>query len=288
VRLSAAEKDMESLFSLCLAGVSSVPDRIWAAWSLAPETLVPLLLVAALYCFGIARRRRRRAVRGERPWGEAALFMAGICLLIAAWVSPLCRMAATLASAHMLQHVIIVALAPPLLVLGAGPLVDLIGRQRLMAGSRLIRNGPVVTAALHGIMIWLWHVPALYQAALLSLPMHLAMYGSLLISGLAFWASIIALMCSRSHRIGLAVILLLITMMHTGLLGALLTFSRHVWYPIMSPGSLLWGLAPLEDQQLAGLIMWVPMGAIYLIAALAASALALRDASRHGLSRDLP
>jgi cytochrome c oxidase assembly factor CtaG len=246
---------------------------VWSSWSLAPETLGTLVFAVCLYG-AIAFAHPAFRYRGGR-WRDAGLFMAGIALLAVAWVSPLCRMAATLAWAHMLQHLILVALAPPLLVLGASPVIDALRRPASSHRSAIAFAHPAIAGVLYGASIWFWHVPALYQAALLGIGAHLAMYGSLLGAGLLFWASIVAAVRRQGRGVGMSVVVLLVTMVHTGLLGALLTFSRNLWYPLMAPGALSWGVTPLEDQQLAGLIMWVPMGAIYLLAALGASAYAL-------------
>lgn len=95
---------------------------------------------------------------------------------------------------------------------------------------------------------------------------HLAFVASLLGASFWFWHLVIR---ASSQAVGAAALALLATMIHTGMLGALLTFAPRPWYPLMQTGALTWGLLPLEDQQLAGLIMWAPMGVIYLVATLA-------------------
>ncbi len=273
---------MESLLSLCLAGSPARLEQLWSAWSLAPATLGPLLLVALLYGAALIQQRRASSHSGaakEAGVREASAFALGMILLALALVSPLCRMAATLAWAHMVQHVILVALAPPLLVLGAGPLRNMVRRTRRFGLGSLRSNiaaRSIIVAALYGVAVWFWHIPAYYQAALLGTAEHLLMYASLLTIALLFWSNVLASMRERRQAAGVTVIVLLITMVHTGLLGALLTFSPTTWYPLMATGALSWGLAPLEDQQLAGLIMWIPMGFIYLFAGLMVAANALQ------------
>jgi cytochrome c oxidase assembly factor CtaG len=268
---------MDSLFSLCLASVPATPERIWYSWSLAPETFGPLLLAAFLYAATLIRGRKFFSSNGTAI--EAGSFAIGLALLVVGLVSPLCRMAATVAWAHMVQHLLLVALAPLFLVLGARPLRDALRKaiQGNLPGAARWRVGlhPTVAAALYGIGIWFWHIPALYQASLLSTAGHLLMYGSLLLTAWLFWAGMFGLVRTRGQSPAMAVVILLITIIHTGLLGALLTFAPAPWYPLMQAGAISWGLAPLEDQQLAGLIMWVPMGFIYLFAALVIVATAL-------------
>ena len=266
----AAEDPLATLWNLCLASLPPVqPGAIWLSWSFAPEVVAPLALVAVLYAIGL--RSRLRGAERARAVREGFAFLTGMALLAVALVSPLCRLAATLAWAHMVQHVVLVALAPPLLVMGR-PVRMLAAALGTRWGSLPARaglpsgtsSGTLASAALYGLAIWLWHTPALYQAALLDEPLHLAMLASVLAASLLFWHSILVARASG----GTAALVLLATVIHTGMLGALLAFSAAPWYPLMSGGAALWGLSPLEDQQLAGMIMWVPMGAIYLAGAL--------------------
>ncbi|MDZ3836202.1 MAG: cytochrome c oxidase assembly protein [Rhodospirillales bacterium] len=275
------------LLSLCLA--DQPPARwegIWQAWSLAPEVVLPLVAALALYAGGAFTLRSGGGAPGMCMW-RMACFAAGWLVLAAALVSPLCRMAATLAWAHMLQHLMLVAVAPPLLVLGRfGAAVEALVlprprdheppdrglRHRATFGAYHKLRSPMCAAALYGALIWLWHVPWLYQQALLDPLVHLSMYGSLLAAALLFWNSLIraASLAPESQIAALAASL--VTTVHTGLLGALLTFSPVLWYPLLAPRADAWGLSPLEDQQLAGLIMWVPMGFLYAGAAAALGA----------------
>jgi len=230
--------DLASLISLCLAGsAAAVPHGLWSAWSFAPQTVLPLAIAFVLY----ARKAR------SLPRWQVACFTAGWLVLVLALVSPLCRLSATLVSAHMVQHVLLVAVAAPLVVLG----MDL----------RAQGNAMLATAT-YGLAIWLWHFPPVYAAVLLDATAHTLAYAALIAASLWFWAAVL--------NTGLrAAPMLFVTILHTGALGALLTFAGRPWYPILAPGAELWGLAPLVDQQLAGLIMWVPMGTLYLVVALA-------------------
>ena len=265
------------MLTLCLAGAMTVvPATVWSSWSFAPAIFVPLVLLAVAYACGLMLERRRDGVRREGAWREAGLFAVGFVLLVVALVSPLCRLAASLASAHMVQHLILVALAPPLLAAGAAPMLSRLLPRRFRSDMSALLRKPAVAAGLYGAAIWFWHIPHFYTAALTSIPAHLVMYGSLLAAALLFWSVVLG--AARSaEQAGMAVLILLGTLVHTGMLGALLSMSRTVWYPVMSTGSVAWGLTPLEDQQLAGLIMWVPMGLAYLVAALAVVAAALAN-----------
>lgn len=244
----------EELISLCLAGNSpALPHDWWLRWSLAPATLLPLL---GLLAWLLLRRRR-------------LLPLVGWSLLALALVSPLCRLAATLAWAHMAQL---------MLLLGGIGLLALEAPPR----ARLPQPGPA--AAVHGALLWLWHWPPLYAAVLAHAGLHLFALALLLASAWWFWRAV--LLAPVPQR-GVALLALLATMAHTGLLGALLTFAGEPLYVLQAPGARAWGLEPLQDQQLAGLLMWV-LGALgYLLAAVA---LALRwfAAPAHPVRRATP
>ncbi|MEZ5786040.1 MAG: cytochrome c oxidase assembly protein [Xanthobacteraceae bacterium] len=273
-----AGPEAPAIWTLCLATLPAVrPGAVWSAWSLAPEIVLPLAAFVGLYGTGWLRARAS-ARDGSIGTGHGLATGLGGLLLALALVSPLCRLSATLASAHMVQHLILVGLAPPLIVLGApGPALRLtLSRVISWPPRKACPSGAdhasdrglfflIGAAFTYGVAIWAWHSPALYQAALTSESMHLIFVVSLIAVSLWFWRAVLGAAC---RGIAAPTIVLLVTMIHTGLLGALLTFSPAPWYPLMAAGALTWGLLPLEDQQLAGVIMWAPMGAIYLVAAL--------------------
>jgi cytochrome c oxidase assembly factor CtaG len=143
---------------------------------------------------------------------------------------------------------------------------------------------PALASGLYGAAIWLSHTPAVYEAALLDPTIHLLLLAFQLTAGLLFWRIIVRCVArpegGRDGGQGAALLMAFSTFMHTGLLGALLTFASTPWYPIYGLRSQAWGLTPLEDQQLAGLIMWVPMNGIFLAAGLAVMAQLLKPQER--------
>lgn len=286
---AAASAAFEPLFSLCLAGnAQTAPETLWRSWSLAPQITLPLVLALALYGRGLLVLRASESAPSR--W-QMACASAGWLVLVAALVSPLCRLAATLVSAHMVQHMLLVAVAPPLLVL-ARPLPAMNAalprgwRSRVAAFcTRISRGcrrfgGPLAAGALYGAAIWLWHAPVIYQAVLLDPLLHTLAYAGLIGVSLLYWARVVAVGQDSPSGYGAAILSMLTTLMHTGLLGALLTFARTPWYPMLAGGAGLWGLSPLTDQQLAGLVMWMPMGAVYLLGSLIAAAAWLTPAAR--------
>jgi cytochrome c oxidase assembly factor CtaG len=137
-------------------------------------------------------------------------------------------------------------------------------------------TAPFVAWLIHAVVLWGWHVPFLFQSTLESEWIHAAQHASFFGSALLFWWAILHGR-ERAAGSGAAVLYLFTTALHSSLLGALLTFARSVWYPVYNGTTLSWGLTPLEDQQLGGLIMWVPAGVVYIVAALALFAGILRE-----------
>ena len=138
---------------------------------------------------------------------------------------------------------------------------------------------PFVAWLIHAIVLWAWHIPKLFDATLHDEWIHFAQHACFIITAIVFWW---AVMTTRSATMsyGVALLYMFTTALHTQLLGVLMTFSKTVWYPTYTRTTQTWGLTPLEDQQLGGLIMWIPAGVVYIIAALALVAGWMREAER--------
>lgn len=271
------------------------PHDLWTAWSLDPAVVVALLASGWMYARGVERMwRRSGAGGGIRRW-QAACFTGGWLTLAVAMLTPLHPLGQVLFSAHMVQHELLMALAAPLLVLGR-PLVPLLWalpmrwRRRLGGWTKVsaVRGGwrtvsaPFAAWLLHAAALWLWHLPAPYTAALASESMHALQHASFLGTGLLFWW---ALLHGREGRMGYgaSVFYLFATAMHSSALGALLTLAPSPWYGAYEGATAAWGLTPLEDQQLAGLIMWIPAGFAYLVAGLVLVAAWMRESERRAV-----
>jgi putative membrane protein len=250
------------------------------AWTYDPRVVLPLYLSAFLYLIGTLRLWRRAGMgRGVR-YGQAASFWAGWIFLALALVSPLHWLGEHLFTAHMIEHEILMVVAAPLLVLARpggvmmwalpaswrGP-VGGIERKPAFAAAWRFLTDPLVATILHGVALWAWHMPVLYNAVLTNGFAHWLQHLSFFVTALLFWW---ALLWGRARErgYGAAVLYLFVTALHAGLLGVLLTVSKNLWYPAQTVFAADFGLTPLEDQQLAGLIMWVPAGAAYAGAAL--------------------
>lgn len=140
-------------------------------------------------------------------------------------------------------------------------------------------TNPLAAWLVHATALWLWHIPSLFQATLRSDLVHTFQHICFLGSALLFWWALIY-GPHGAMGYGAAVLYLFTTSVHSGLLGALLTFASSVWYPAYAGLTASWGLTPLEDQQLGGLIMWVPAGLVYIVAGSALFAGWLRESER--------
>jgi cytochrome c oxidase assembly factor CtaG len=251
------------------------------AWTYDLRVVVPLYLSATLYLSGTFRLWRRAGHgRGVRHW-QAACFWLGWTFLALALVSPLHWLGEHLFTAHMIEHELLMVVAAPLLVLarpgGAmmwglpaawrGPIGGLERRPAFAALWGWLTD-PLVATILHGVALWAWHMPVLYDAVLTNDLVHWLQHLSFFITGLLFWWSLLWGR-ARERGYGAAVLYLFFTALHSGVLGVLLIFSRAAWYPAQAAFAGDFGLTPLEDQQLAGLVMWVPAGLVYAAAALA-------------------
>jgi putative membrane protein len=262
-------------------GQPPAPHDLWSAWNWDPLIMSSLILCAWVYASGYRELRRRVGLRRSALNWRAASFMAGMLTLFLALISPLDALSTALFSAHMIQHMLLMVIVPPLLVLGVSPGSVLLAfatpvRRKLGHWWQRISwlkpawralSQPLVAWMLNVLALWAWHVTRLYQAALENEALHLLEHFSLVGTSLLFWWMILRPGMHFSR--GDPGILALFTMALQGsLLGALITFAPTPWYTVYDSTTQAWGLSPLEDQQLAGAIMWIPVGTIYTLAAL--------------------
>lgn len=136
----------------------------------------------------------------------------------------------------------------------------------LLRAARRAFAHPLVVWGLHALALWSWHLPGLYRAALENPILHVLEHASFLITAIAFWSLVIATKSRRRLAQPVAILFVFTTALHSGALGALLAFASRPLYPLHADGARAWGLTALADQQLAGLVMWVPSGALYVVA----------------------
>jgi putative membrane protein len=215
------------------------------------HALTIALLAAALlfYLWGVSNLWSKAGRGRGLEIGNIVCFAFGWFTVAVALLTPLHHWAERLLWVHMVQHELLMVVAAPLLVLGRP--VEAWSWVVPLRVPRFLAD-PVLAWALHAIAIWVWHAPVLFQAAAQNEWLHLAQHTSFFLPAAIFWWSVFG-----TRQLG-TVLSLFTTMLHTGALGALMTLSRTPWYAGYG----------LEDQQLAGLIMWIPAASAYPLAAL--------------------
>jgi putative membrane protein len=249
-------------------------------------------LLLIVYGAGVFRVWRSAGYgHGIRPL-EALAFACGWIAIAIALSGPIDQLSDRFMVAHMVQHELLMVVAAPLIAASA-PLIALLWaapsglRRRTLDAVRrkpitiawAALTAPMSVFLLHAIALWTWHLPVLYDYALEHEAVHVVQHACFFGTAALFWWGIAH---GRYGRLGygVAVVYVFATALHGGLLGALLTFSPRVWYaPYLTnhPG----GLTPLEDQQLAGLLMWVPAGLVTAVGGLVLFAAWLRESDRH-------
>jgi cytochrome c oxidase assembly factor CtaG len=254
-------------------GPLPTPATLWRSsnWSWELTITIPLLLLFLWYAAGAIRRGNCAGLVRRH-----LAFAAGWIFLTLALVSPLHRLGDVLFSAHMLQHEVLLLIAAPLFAAahpGVTFLYALPRSFRQPFGASVVRLekmppfclllAPVGAFLLHAAALWVWHIPYLYQATLDSDLVHAAQHLSFFVSGVIFWSALYG--AGRSTMsYGGGVVYVFGTAAHCSALGALLTFSTMLWYPVYADRTALWQLTPLQDQQLGGLLMWVPSGIVFI------------------------
>jgi putative membrane protein len=259
-------------------GAPPAPHDLWRAWQGGPAVIASLVLGALAYYLGArALRARTGNGRGLARW-RAYCYWAAIATLAIALVSPLHAAGEALFSAHMVQHLLLTMVAAPLLVLGdAGTALlwalPLGGRRAVgavlraapvRATWRVLRH-PLAAWGLHAVALLAWHLPALYERAVRDDATHALEHLSFLLTAVLYWWAVLAPRPRARMGFGAAMLYLFTGALASTLLGAALAVSDTPWYRVHARSTLAWGLTALEDQQLAGLVMWVPAGLVYLM-----------------------
>jgi putative membrane protein len=214
---------------IAYCGPAVVPSDVSTRWNFDPVLMAALAVLA----LAVGRRYSRDPRAG---W-------AAIALLLVVFVSPLCALSSALLSARTLHHILLIAAAAPLLARRC--------------------PGPALLSALvlgQAVILWLWHVPAVYAWGLVTVPAYWLMQSSLLVSAWLMWRAIPL----PTAQPGPALVALGAAVGQMGLLGALIVFAPQPLYTVHFASTWPWGFSPLADQQLAGLLMWVPAALPYL------------------------
>jgi putative membrane protein len=258
-------------------GQPPAPHDLWGAWNLDPVLLGGLLLASWAYWRGQTSGPRRPVDSWRARCFTVALVALGLALL-----SPLDALSGALVSAHMVQHLMLLLVAAPLLALSAPSSAILRGsplalrrasgrwrrRLGLTHGNLGVLRHPAVVWLLSVGVLWFWHAAAPYDATLDNEFLHVLEHASFLVTAVLFWQVVVGVRGAARVSGGLGVLLVFAMAMQSVFLSVLLTFARTPWYSGYAETTAPWGLDPLTDQQLAGVIMWIPAGGIYLVVAL--------------------
>lgn len=269
------------LFSMpAWAHVEETSAAFHMQWSFEPWVILCLCLSLGLYLMGMLRLWRKANNSKSVLKHQLLFFWLGWLTLVIALVSPLDPLGVHLFSAHMVQHELMMIVAAPLLVMsrpfgvwlwalppGWRESVSTACRKPAIALSWNFLTNSLAAWTLHALILWIWHAPAFFDTALVDNDIHTLQHTSFLVTALFFWWTVLRDGATKSGC-GIAIVYLFTTMMHTGALGALLTFSATPWYSGYVYTSTALGWEPLVDQQLGGLIMWIPGGLVYMGAAL--------------------
>ncbi|GGK13619.1 cytochrome c oxidase assembly protein [Luteimonas terricola] len=253
------------------------PPTLATAWTPSPWLLLPLAAWTLLYAAGLRRLWGRAGIGAGVGTKGVATAAAGVLVLLLSTTWPLDAYGEWSLAAHIAQHMLLLAFVPPMLLAGQ-PLVvaahalpaRMAGRLHRALGAATSRAATALTAAsvAHGAVLWTWHLPVATTAALESDPVHWAMHGSFLAAGLWLWAAMWRRIRDPHVGAGAGVVAMVAVMMQMGFLGALLTFAARPLYPVHAERAPQLGLDVMADQQLAGVLMWVPSCIPYLAGAM--------------------
>jgi putative membrane protein len=280
-------------------------------WTWEPYVLVPITISVLLYAIGVGRLWKRAGRGHGLAYGHVASFAAGTLTIVVALLSPVAWISQILFSVHMTQHTLLMLVAAPLLTFGhpifawlwafghrRREAIARAARQRQVAGTWRQLTAPLTVFILQAAALWLWHIPSWYQAALANDGVHALQHLCFVLSASLFWWAMVNGRYGPAGY-GLAVLYVFLTAVHSSALGALLTVSPSLWYGDYAQQAQVWHVNALADQQLAGLLMWIPASVIFIVFGLALFAAWLgesekrvafgaADASAHGVLKARP
>jgi putative membrane protein len=259
---------------------SLTSQNAWSAWTFTGDVVAASLLIATVYAIGSARRFR---VAEALAWWRHAAFIAGLATISLALQSPVDAVAERLFLMHQVQHLLLRVIAPMLIALSwpqgilVAGLPPTLRRAWLapIAGSSLVRaifrtiGHPVAVTAIFVGSLYFWQVPRFHNIALLSEPVHYGMHVSMLVAGVLFWSRVFDHRAApQGLRYGVRLMMLWLVILANIVIGAYTTFKSTVLYNAYDVQGRLFGYAPLADEQLGGVVIWIPGSMMCVVAVL--------------------
>jgi putative membrane protein len=257
-------------------------------WNWQPGIIIGVIVIQIAYLYAIGPLREKYHLAPAVKNSQVVLFLVGVYVIFFALFSPLDKLGDSyLFSAHMVQHLLITVIGPPLMVLGIPSwLVTPLLRWRWVVQAGKFLLNPMVTFSLFNAAFWIWHAPPLFVAAIYNKPLHLLEHVIFMGTALLYWWPVFSSLSQEDYAAAVGItqgtdgakavygwprlplvgqiLYLFLGGMPTVLLGAGLTFTPPLYAPYIH-GQHLWGLSPETDQQLGGLLMWVPGNILFIV-----------------------
>ena len=255
-----------------LAVVHPVAQVGWTSWTIHWSTVVGLVALGGLYLWGARRVQASAAAAGlDVPAlrvGQQVAFFSGLLVIFASLNGPLHDLSDYyLFSAHMVQHLLLSLAVPPLLLVGTpGWLLRPLLEQRLIGRIARAITRPTRCFIIFNVVIAAWHLPPMYNTAMAYHPVHIVQHLTFMAASMLMWWPFLSPLpeLPRLAYPGqmLYCFLMVIPM---SIVAIYIAMADHVLYPAYSVAPRVWDITPLSDQQIGGLIMWVPGGLLFYV-----------------------
>lgn len=243
-------------------------DFSWMAWHGHPSVIAGMVVLTGGYLLAVGPLRRHFGWAPEVPGGQVSVFLCGVFVILLALLSPLHDLGDRyLFSAHMTQHLLLTMVAPPLFIVGIPPWMvrPVVRIPRLFWVARMVTL-PLVAFVVFNAVFVFWHVPGLYDLALRERGVHVLEHLMFLVAAVIMWWPILGTLPELPRPSYLVQTLyLFVHPTVTAVLGAMITFSDGVIYEWYAAAPRIWGVSAHTDQQIGGIIMWIPGGFAYLL-----------------------
>lgn len=275
---------IQDLVVIAHASGLKADDRWWLAWHFDSVVVTNICILTAIYVVGVSNLWRKAGSGRVITHSRSISFMVGMVALSAALLSPMDVISNDLSWVHMIQHMVLMVVAAPLVMFGSPGMAvpwAIPGRWRKRVVVNILGSdgfwsrrlgklfwSPIAIWTANALVLWIWHLPWLYEWALMDALVHDIEHLMFFVVSCLFWRIVVDVRRNRAIEPGPAVLYLFTTSIHSMFLGVFMALSPTPWYPIYFGRTQRWGFGILEDQQIAGMIMWMPACTSYAIVAI--------------------